>query len=153
VVTKGKDHGWGAPVIDPVSDDGLNGNAAEPDNDARVAGADDPPHTPGQCPMDAVLRLLMGPWTTYIVWLLETQGPLRFGEIKSRMPAISSKVLTERLRHLEAARLVSRDYKPTIPPQVTYTLTARGHELKGVLDAINVIAVKWRDEDKAPATA
>ncbi len=99
--------------------------------------------------MDAVLKLLMGPWTTYIVWLLETQGPLRFGEIKARMPAISSKVLTERLRHLEAANLVSRDYRPTIPPQVSYALTTRGHELKGVLNGISVIAQRWQAEDNA----
>jgi DNA-binding HxlR family transcriptional regulator len=110
-------------------------------------------HAPGSevgvCPMDAVLKLLMGPWTTYIIWLLETQGPLRFGEIKTRMPAISSKVLTERLRHLEAARIVSRDYRPTIPPQVSYALTPRGHELKNVLGGISIIAQRWQVEDAA----
>jgi DNA-binding HxlR family transcriptional regulator len=104
-------------------------------------------HVPGQCPLDAVLRLLMGPWTTYIIWLLETEGPLRFGELKARIPAISSKVLTDRLRHLEAAGLVSRDYRPTIPPAVTYAITARGHELQPVLDGLNTIALRWRDED------
>jgi DNA-binding HxlR family transcriptional regulator len=110
--------------------------------DAHVAGA-----TIGVCPMDALLKLLMGPWTTYIIWLLETQGPLRFGQIKTRMPAISSKVLTERLRHLEAARIVSRDYRPTIPPQVSYALTPRGHELKSVLGGISRIAQRWQAED------
>ncbi len=119
------------------------------DQEVDIGDCHQPGQSPGQCPMDAVLKLLMGPWTTYIVWLLETQGPLRFGEIKTRMPAISSKVLTDRLRHLEAARLVSRDYRPTIPPQVSYALTARGHELKGVLDGISVIAQRWQAEDKA----
>ena len=109
---------------------------------------DEPAKTPGQCPVDALLRLLMGPWTTYIVWLLETHGALRFGEIKARMPAISSKVLTERLRHLEAAHLVSRDYRPTIPPQVSYALTPRGHELKGVLNGFSQIALRWQAEDR-----
>lgn len=108
-------------------------------------------NVPGKCPMDELLRTLMGPWTTYILWLLESQGQLRFGEIKSRMPAISSKVLTERLRHLEAAGLVSRDYKPTIPPAVTYALTKRGHELKDVTGGISAIAMKWRDEDAVVA--
>ncbi len=108
-----------------------------------------PDATIGTCPMDSVLKLLMGPWTTYIVWLLETQGLLRFGAIKARMPAISSKVLTERLRHLEAARLVSRDYRPTIPPQVSYALTQRGHELKGVLNDLCVVALRWEAEDRA----
>jgi DNA-binding HxlR family transcriptional regulator len=43
----------------------------------------------GICPMDAVLKLLMGPWTTYIVWLLETQGANASDLIKSfdRAPA------------------------------------------------------------------
>jgi DNA-binding HxlR family transcriptional regulator len=121
------------------------------DQPIELSDCREPGHVPGQCPMDAVLRLLMGPWTTYIVWLLETQGPLRFGEIKARMPAISSKVLTERLRHLEAAHLVSRDYRPTIPPQVSYALTPRGHELKHVLDGISTIAQRWQAED-SPAT-
>ena len=104
-----------------------------------------------QCPMDGVLRQLMGPWTTYILWLLRTQGPLRFGAIKAQMPGISSKVLTERLRQLEAARLVHRDYQPTIPPTVTYSLTTRGSELKAVLDGLNCLAVRWAAEDTADA--
>ena len=103
--------------------------------------------------MDAVLRLLMGPWTTYIIWLLETQGSLRFGELKARVPGISSKVLTERLRHLEAAGLVSRDYKPSIPPAVSYALTDRGHELKDVLSGINDLALRWRRADQAQMRA
>jgi DNA-binding HxlR family transcriptional regulator len=119
------------------------------DQDLNTSDCHETGHVPGQCPMDAVLKLLMGPWTTYIVWLLETQGPLRFGEIKARMPAISSKVLTERLRHMESAGLVSRDYRPTIPPQVSYALTPRGHELKGVLDGISLIARRWQAEDAA----
>lgn len=109
--------------------------------------------SPGQCPLDAVLRLIMGPWTTYILWLLQTKGPLRFGQIKAEMGRISSKVLTERLRQLEASKLVTRTYTPTIPPSVTYALTARGHELKGVLEGINDIARRWEDETQAAMAA
>jgi len=109
--------------------------------------------SPGQCPLDAVLRLIMGPWTTYILWLLQTKGPLRFGQIKAEMGRISSKVLTERLRQLEASKLVTRTYTPTIPPSVTYALTTRGHELKGVLEGINDIARRWEDENQAALAA
>jgi DNA-binding HxlR family transcriptional regulator len=113
-------------------------------------GGDMPAHAAGdcrgKCPMDALLRLLMGPWTTYIIWVLETEGTLRFGELKARMPGISSKVLTERLRLLENAGIISRTYKPTIPPAVSYALTARGHELKEALGAINAVALKWQSE-------
>ena len=105
-------------------------------------------HT-GCCPMDDILRLIMGPWTTYILWLLESEGDLRFGELKKRMPKISSKVLTERLRMLEEAGLVHRDYEPTVPPTVTYSLTARGHELKSVLKGIHALALKWQAENDA----
>lgn len=106
----------------------------------------------GCCPMDDILRLIMGPWTTYILWLLESQGDLRFGELRGRIPKISSKVLTERLRMLEAAGLVHRDYQPTVPPTVTYSLTPRGHELKGVLKGIHNLALKWQDEDTGKAS-
>lgn len=96
------------------------------------------------CPMDALLRLLMGPWTTYILWLLYSNKILRFGQLKRFMPDVSAKVLTERLRMLEAADLVHRDYLPTIPPQVSYSLTEKGQDLQNVLEGLNVLALKWR---------
>ena len=57
------------------------------------------------CPMDFILRMLMGPWTTYILYNLKTHGPQRFGELKRRVVGISAKMLTERLRTLEGAGL------------------------------------------------
>jgi DNA-binding HxlR family transcriptional regulator len=100
-----------------------------------------------ECPIDAVLRLLMGPWTTYILYILRTQGPRRFGELKREVGGISAKVLTERLRMLEDARLVHRDYQATIPPQVTYSLAPRGAELNPMLDTLRDIALRWQKED------
>ena len=117
----------------------------------EAAPACEPTHA--SCPLDTVLRQLMGPWTTYILWLLRSQGPQRFGALKVGMPGISSKVLTERLRQLEAAGLIHRDYRPTIPPAVTYSLTPRGTELNAVLDGLNDIAQKWAAEDAAGEAA
>ena len=105
------------------------------------------------CPMDFILRMLMGPWTTYIIYNLRTSGPQRFGELKRRVGSISAKMLTERLRTLEGAGLVSRDYEATIPPKVTYTLTRRGHELDGVMEKLAEIAIRWEAEDKARRAA
>ena len=104
------------------------------------------------CPMDFILRMLMGPWTTYILYNLKTYGPQRFGELKRRVSGISAKMLTERLRTLEGARLVSRDYEATIPPKVTYSLTQRGHELDEVMGKLAEIAIRWEAEDKALRT-
>ena len=101
------------------------------------------------CPMDYILRMLMGPWTTYIVYNLRTYGPQRFGELKRRVAGISAKMLTERLRTLEGAGLIKRDYEATIPPKVTYSLTARGHELDEVLGKLADVAIRWQAEDAA----
>jgi DNA-binding HxlR family transcriptional regulator len=97
--------------------------------------------------MDAILRLLMGPWTTYILWNLRTNGPTRFGELKRCVAGVSAKMLTERLRLLEGVGIVSRHYEATIPPQVTYALTTRGNELSGVFQALNDIATRWAAQD------
>ncbi|MCA8903207.1 MAG: helix-turn-helix transcriptional regulator [Hyphomonas sp.] len=115
----------------------------------------DPAHAMAHtaCPMDSLLKLMMGPWTTYILWLLSNDPSLRFGELKAKMPGISSKVLTERLRMLEGAGLIDRDYKPTIPPSVSYSLTPRGTELKDVLDGLNCLALRWHQEDMAAEEA
>ncbi|MBP6769721.1 MAG: helix-turn-helix transcriptional regulator [Reyranella sp.] len=101
------------------------------------------------CPMDFILRMLMGPWTTYILYNLRTHGPQRFGELKRRVSGISAKMLTERLRTLEGAALVKRDYEATIPPKVTYSLTRRGSELDEVMDRLAEIAIRWEAEDAA----
>ncbi|MBU8874845.1 helix-turn-helix transcriptional regulator [Reyranella sp. MMS21-HV4-11] len=105
------------------------------------------------CPMDFILRMLMGPWTTYILYNLRTHGPQRFGELKRRVSGISAKMLTERLRTLEGAALVKRDYEATIPPKVTYSLTRRGGELDEVMDRLAEIAVRWEAEDAAQRAA
>jgi DNA-binding HxlR family transcriptional regulator len=104
------------------------------------------------CPMDFILRILMGPWTTYVIYNLKTFGPQRFGELKRRVGNISAKMLTERLRTLEGAGLVSRDYEATIPPKVTYALTKRGHELDEVMAELAEIGIRWEAEDKKRRT-
>ncbi len=101
------------------------------------------------CPLDSLLRMLMGPWTTYILWVLRSNGPTRFGELKRRVAGVSAKVLTERLRMLQEAGIIHRHFQPTIPPQVTYSLAPRGDELREVLDALNGIARRWQQADAA----
>ncbi len=101
------------------------------------------------CPVDFILRMLMGPWTTYILYNLKTHGPQRFGELKRRVSGVSAKMLTERLRTLEGAGLVRRDYEATIPPKVTYSLTSRGHELDDVLGRLAEVGMRWETEDAA----
>lgn len=44
---------------------------------------------------------------------------------------------------LEENGMLHRYHEPTIPPQVTYTLTERAKELSGALDNLYEIAVRW----------
>ncbi|MDP6405367.1 MAG: helix-turn-helix domain-containing protein [Alphaproteobacteria bacterium] len=111
------------------------------------------PASPMGCPVDSLLRLLMGPWTTYILYTLQHQGPTRFGALKRLIPGISAKVLSERLKMLEHAGVIFRQQKASIPPQVTYGLTARGDELRSVIDALEDVARRWAVEDAGEAIA
>ncbi len=93
--------------------------------------------------MHRLINLLTGPWTTYILWLIKSQGPQRFGQLRKQIPAISAKVLTERLRMLEEEKIINRHQEESIPPKVTYSLTKRGKQLDKILDEINKLARKW----------
>ena len=82
----------------------------------KIAKIDVRDYSEVRCPMDGILNILSGPWTTYILWLIRVNNEMRFGEIKKQMPLISAKVLTERLRMLESAGILERTQEPTIPP-------------------------------------
>jgi len=94
-------------------------------------------------PLVKLLDLLASPWTLLLLHRLHVHGPTRFGELRRRLGAISTKTLTERLRLLEAEGLVSRHYEPTIPPQVTYSITERVTELDPVMGELVRIAERW----------
>lgn len=84
----------------------------------------------------------------YILYILRTNGPTRFGALKPKVEGISTRVLTERLRMLEGAGLVYWEYEPTVPPQVTYGLTERMKDLGEVLDRLDAIAQHWYEQDR-----
>ena len=98
----------------------------------HVRAADEPP----ECGVARFLVLLDGPWATLIVREL-LHGPLRFTEIKERLPGIRAHTLTNRLRRFEANGIVTRTAYPEIPPRVVYELTEVGERLRTVLDAMN----------------
>jgi DNA-binding HxlR family transcriptional regulator len=105
---------------------------------------------PHVCPMGGLLETLARPWTLHILWVLSNNGPTRFGALRRSVPGISSRVLTERLRALEEKGFIFRQYKPTIPPEVTYGLTKRMKDIEKVLGELNRLAAKWQLAD-APA--
>jgi DNA-binding HxlR family transcriptional regulator len=67
-------------------------------------------------------------WSLLMIGMLRT-GRLRFTELKRRIPGISQRMLTLKLRSLERDGLVSRTVHAEVPPRVEYELTEMGRTL------------------------
>jgi DNA-binding HxlR family transcriptional regulator len=102
--------------------------------------ADDDSGSTG-CPLDPALTLLAQKWLVHIVWLLGRTENLRFTELQRQLPGdVSAKVLSERLRQLEALKIIARDDKGTTPPHVEYRLTAHGRSIDSFLVGVEMNA-------------
>ena len=83
--------------------------------------------------------LLERRWQISIIYAALT-GALRFNEFADAVAGISPRMLSERLRDLEAAGLLQRSVIPSSPPTVEYRLTARGRKLAPVIEAMRAYA-------------
>src|ERR1700722_13640941 len=83
----------------------------------------------------AAAALLERRWQLSILYAALT-GALRFNEFAEAVAGISPRMLSERLRDLEAAGLVARSVLPTSPPTVEYRLTDKGRRLGPLIEAI-----------------
>ena len=70
-------------------------------------------------------------------------GATRFSEIKHAVPDINDRMLSERLKELEAEGLIARNVQATTPVKVEYRLTPMGAALEPVLDTIGHWATSW----------
>ena len=91
----------------------------------------------------AAADLLERRWQLSILYAA-LSGALRFNEFADAVAGISPRMLSERLRDLEAAGLVMRTVLPTSPPTVEYRLTERGRRLGPLIEAM-------RDYAREPA--
>lgn len=93
------------------------------------------------CGVAAAVGVLGDAWTLLIVRDL-TNGPRRFGELQASS-GISARVLTDRLRAMGAAGLVTRRMYAEIPPRVEYELTEKGRDALGIVAALRAFGEKW----------
>ncbi|WP_437305457.1 winged helix-turn-helix transcriptional regulator [Sorangium sp. So ce388] len=84
----------------------------------------------------AAMDVLAKPWNGLIIATLE-EGALRFGEIGGRLDAISDRMLSSRLKELEALGLLVRRVLPGPPVRVEYELTDTGRGFGEVAQAIS----------------
>jgi len=85
-----------------------------------------------KCAFRPIMDQVTSRWATLILAALLT-GPHRFSALHARVGGISQKMLSQNLKALARNGLVEREVEPTIPPQVTYSLTDLGRSLAGPL--------------------
>jgi len=95
------------------------------------------------CPRyESAIELLGKRWTALIIRVL-LGGPKRFKEIKEQIPDMSDKMLTDRMKELEAADVVVRHVYPETPVRIEYELTKKGKSLENVIEAIQTWSEQW----------
>ena len=92
------------------------------------------------CPVEKGMRIIGGKWTGSILWHLK-DGPVRFNDLARMVGGASKKMITERLRQLEAQGLVTRQVMDTAPVSVQYEITEFGRTALGFLDELR----KWSE--------
>src|SRR3954469_5317757 len=100
---------------------------------------------PACCPhLHEAVELVGRRWTGAILETLRSaRRPLRFSEIAAAIPDLSDRLLSERVKELEARGLIDREVHPGPPVRVTYTLTDMGHALEPALSELKSWAQAW----------
>ena len=104
-----------------------------------VATAERPEHE--CCPyLHEAVELVGKRWTGAIVFvLISEQRPMRFSQIGEAVPRLSDRLLSERMKELEARGIVERRVYPESPVRVEYELTDMGRALQPALEELR----KW----------
>lgn len=110
-------------------------------NDKNQRIANDPCLEP--CPIERGMRVIGGKWTGSILWHLQDR-PVRFNDLARQLGGASKKVITQRLKEMEANKLVKRKVLDTKPVAVTYELTSFGRTALSFLEELK----NWTVEHK-----
>ena len=90
----------------------------------------------------AAIELIGKRWTGAILFVL-LDGPLRFSEVKVLVPDLSDRLLSERLKELEAEGIVERRASEGVSPRIEYALTEKGRALEPAVRSLKVWARSW----------
>ena len=97
------------------------------------------------CPIELGMRVLGGKWTGSILWHLKDE-PVRFNDLARMVGGASKKMITERLRQLEAQGLIERRVLDGSPIAVEYVITPFGASALSFLDELRLWAEDLPDE-------
>lgn len=97
------------------------------------------------CPkFHCAVELVGRRWTGAILSAM-LMGATRFTDIIHAVPGLSDRLLSERLKELEATGIVDRIVHPETPVRIEYRLTEKGRELNDVITALTSWAEDWID--------
>lgn len=100
-------------------------------------------HGAGYCPYyQRAVELIGRRWTGAIVRAM-LAGRERFSDLAATIPGISDRMLSERLKELEAEGIVERAVIPETPVRIEYRLTEKGRALASLVDAVSRWAETW----------
>jgi DNA-binding HxlR family transcriptional regulator len=89
---------------------------------------------PTCCPLyHEAVELIGRRWTGAIVEVLLNGGAMRFSQIAAAVPELSDRLLSERMKELEARGIVERHVHNESPVRVEYELTTMGRALAPAL--------------------
>lgn len=71
-------------------------------------------------------RLLLKKWSPQILRVLRDEPGIRFTDLLHRLPGVSSRTLSDRLKEMQEQRLIAREQLATMPVRVSYRLTEEG---------------------------
>jgi DNA-binding HxlR family transcriptional regulator len=97
------------------------------------------------------LEILGGKWS-FLVLAHLYRGPQRFNALRRALDPISTKALTDTLRHLERNAVIGRQVFPTVPVTVEYSLTEKGKDFHTVLAQMYAWAQKWGTQEEQSAS-
>ena len=88
------------------------------------------------------IELIGRKWTGAILRAM-LSGEARFSDIASVVPGLSDRLLSERLKELEAEGIVRRTVVASTPVRVDYALTEKGQALSEVIASVSTWAEQW----------
>ncbi|MBW7477237.1 helix-turn-helix transcriptional regulator [Paenibacillus oenotherae] len=92
-----------------------------------------------------VLDIFGGKWSFHILTQLFS-GTKRYNELQRQLNNVSSKALSDTLKHLLNNGIISRQVYPTTPVTVEYSLTQKGIDFRNVMTEMNTWGKKWLDD-------
>jgi DNA-binding HxlR family transcriptional regulator len=84
------------------------------------------------CNMAKILPIVTSKWASPIIYYLSF-GPLRFSELKRKLPPMADSNFSKVLRSLEQFGMIERHDYQTVPPKVDYSLTDLGRHFIPVM--------------------